>query len=143
MRNALAIPATLVALLACGDPSARWEVGGIYSVSDGGEFRVAKVLAIDSDAVSVRIYRDAYAMRPQAVDPETLSLGSLEDPEGFGIGHIPLPYRDFALSFPVLLAVVGVSDDELEGYQYWKESGAGPIDLGAEPEDGHAGEVEP
>lgn len=144
MRNGIPVLVTLLAFTACGDPSTRWEVGGLYSVSDGGEFRIAKVLAIDPEAVSVKIYGDAYAVRPEAADPETLSMGGVGDAETFGIGHIPLQYRDFALSFPVRVATQPVSDDELEGYRYWKESGAEPIDFSAMPEEGYEdeGEVE-
>ena len=113
----------------CGDPSARWEAGGIYSISDGDGFGVVKILAIDPGAVSVRIYRETFPTRPASVDPSELSLGRIDDPEGYGIGHLPLSPRDFALWFPVQLATVAVTDEELEGYRSWKESGGGIFDF--------------
>ena len=109
----------------CGDPAARWEPGGIYSTSDGAEFGIVKILAIDEDAVSIRIYRERFSNRPSSVNPDTLSLGRIDDPQGFGIGHLPLAPRDFALWFPVHLATRPVTEDELDGYRYWKESGGG------------------
>jgi hypothetical protein len=113
--------ATALAVAACGDPASRWERGGIYSVSDEGGFGVVKILEIEPDAVSVRIYRERFPTRPQSVDPKELSLGALGDPNGFGVGHTPVAPRDFALWFPVRLAAEPVTEEELEGYRLWKE----------------------
>jgi hypothetical protein len=125
----------LGALAACGDPASRWEPGGIYSTSDGSGFGVVKVLAVEPDAVSVRVYRERFPHRPPSVDPSGLSLGSIDDPNGFGVGHLPLAPRDFALWFPVHLATVPVTDSELEGYRAWKEAGGG-VFSGDEMEEG-------
>ncbi len=101
-----------------------WRVGGVYSIQSGdGGFGVVKVLALDPGVVSVRIYRQKYRARPTAVDPASLSLGSLHDPEGFGIGHAPVSEAGFASWKPQLLFIQSVSEDELDGYRYWKEDG--------------------
>ena len=126
----LALSIVLLGAVGCGDPSARWEAGGIYSISDGDGFGVVKILAIDPDAVSVRIYRETFPTRPASIDPSELSLGRIDDPEGFGIGHLPLSPRDFALWFPVQLATLPVTEEELVGYRSWKESGGGVFDFG-------------
>lgn len=125
----LALTAIALGAGGCGDPAARWEPGGIYSISNGGDFGVVKILAIDPDAVSIRIYRERFPNRPDSVDPSTLTLGRIGDPAGFGIGHLPLAPRDFALWFPVHLTTQPVTEEELEGYRYWKESGGGTFNF--------------
>jgi hypothetical protein len=123
---------TALALAACGDPARRWEPGGLYSVSDSSGFGVVKILAIEPDAVSVRVYRERFPTRPDSVEPAALSLGNIDDPNGFGVGHMPVAPRDFALWFPVQLGTQPVTDEELEGYRLWKESGGGVFDAEAE-----------
>lgn len=126
----LALVAIALGTGGCKDPADRWEAGGIYSVSDGGgEFGVVKILAIDPGAVSVRIYSERFPSRPDSVDPDALTLGRIDDPETMGIGHLPVAPREFALWFPVQLTTQPVSDEELEGYRYWKESGGGVFGL--------------
>ena len=143
----VAVSAAALGLAGCSDPSRRWESGGIYSVSDGDGFAIVKILAldVDPDMVSVRIYRERFETRPPSIDPRELTLGGIDDPEGFGIGHIPVAPRDFALWFPVHHVTEPVSEDELDGYRMWKESGAGAFPLDAFVEDadpGAAGETE-
>ena len=115
--------------VACA-PHENWEPGSLYSVTgDDGTFAVVKVLARNPGVVSVRFYREKYPARPSQVDPAHLSLGQVGDAEGFGIGHLPLTERDFILWFPVLIQKGTVSEDEMEGYRIWKESGAGAFSL--------------
>src|SRR5688572_24700024 len=60
--------------------SGAWQVGGLYSVESGdGDFRVAKVLALDPGVVGVRLYKQKFASRPTSVDPSILTLGSMND----------------------------------------------------------------
>ena len=109
-----------------------WKPGSLYSVTgENGTFSIVKVLARDTGVVSVRLYRERFPTRPSEVDPARLSLGQVGDAEGFGIGHLPLAERDFALWFPVLVQEGDVSEDELEGYRIWKESGAQAFSLTA------------
>jgi hypothetical protein len=114
------------------------KIGGLYSVYDGDErrtFGVVKILVLESDAVHLRVYHNTFAMRPQSIDPATLTLGSLDlnalddvdlDNYKFGIGHMPLALKDFLYGWqPLLLMTLAVTDEELEGYRYWKEAGGG------------------
>ncbi len=124
-----AIP-LMAGLSACrsreGSTPGAWRVGGVYSIRSGdGGFGVVKVLALDPGVVSVRIYKQKFKVRPTVVDPAALTLGSLHDPGGFGIGHAPVAEEGFASWEPHLLLVQDVSEDELEGYRYWKEDEGG------------------
>jgi hypothetical protein len=103
-----------------------WRVGGLYSTQEGkGQFDVVKILAVDPDAVHVRIYKEKYLFRPASVDPASLTLGKLKDKDGFSIGHLPLSWQTFASWDPVFLSQQAVSDKELEGYKAWKEAKGG------------------
>jgi len=101
-------------------------VGGIYSTDNGdGSFGVVKVLAEDAGTVHLRLYKNRFTSRPGAVDPAELTLGGIDDADGFGIGHMPLARSEFMRWQPVLLTQQTVSEDELEGYHLWKEAGGG------------------
>ncbi len=101
-------------------------VGGLYSVNDGeGDYGVAKILALDEEAVHLRLYKNKFSSHPSTIDSSTLSLGSTDDPSGFGVGHLPLSRKDFLGWKPVLLTQEAVSQEELEGYEMWKEAGGG------------------
>jgi hypothetical protein len=104
-----------------------WEVGGLYSVRDSERrFRVVKVLAIDPGVVSIRMYKQTFDQRPSNIDPAKLSLGSINDADGFGIGHLPIDPPTFSSWGPQLLQRSSLTDEELEGYRrMWKESGGG------------------
>ena len=97
------------------------KAGAICTVEDGdGKFGVIKVLVIDSEIAHVRIYKNKYTIRPSKIDLKTLSLGSINDKDGFGIGHTPLARRGFEEWKPVVIANENVSEEELEGYKIWK-----------------------
>ncbi len=51
----------------------------------------------------------------------------LDDPDGFGIGHVPLLEAGFLEEKPVLITTTIVTPEELEGYRIWKESGGGAL----------------
>ena len=44
----------------------------------------------------------------------------MDDPNGFGIGHIPLQKEGFDKWNPLVIATQEVADEELEGYNMWK-----------------------
>jgi hypothetical protein len=99
------------------------QVGGLYATQDkDGQWRVSKVLAVDEYAVHLRSYANKFPQRPDDVDPTRLTLGGLNDPAGFGIGHFPLAKEGFLKDHPVLLKVVPVNEDELEGYKIYLEA---------------------
>lgn len=100
--------------------------GSLCTVDDGeGSFRVAKVLAIDNEGVHLRLYKNKWTQRPAQVDVDSLSLGSIHDKDGFGMGHLPLTKQAFAAWKPVVFATREIKADELEGYKMWKDGGGG------------------
>jgi hypothetical protein len=103
-----------------------YKIGGLYSVISGdGNYSVAKILALDEEAVHVRLYKNKFRSRPQAIDPSILALGSIYDEDGFGMGHLPLSREGFAGWQPIFLTQTSVTEEELEGYEIWKEDGGG------------------
>ena len=102
--------------------SEMWRAGGLYSVANGnGKFGVVKILVLEPDAVHVRIYKQTFQTRPASVDSQSLTLGGIDDKDGFSIGHAPLSRTTFAAWQPVFLSQQSVSDKELDGYKLWKE----------------------
>lgn len=87
-----------------------------------------KVLALDEHAVHLRSYANKFREQPKDVDPAVLTLGGLNNPAGFGIGHFPLAKEGFFKGKPVLIKVIPVIEDELEGYRMYLEAmnGGGP-----------------
>ena len=123
---ALILAAVAVALVACRKPSASLQVGGIYSTDDGkGRYGVVKLLEHEDGICHVRVYKQKFESRPTTIDVGSLSLGKPGDPDGFGMGHIPLRETGFLEWRPVLITKTTVTPDELEGYRIWKESGGG------------------
>lgn len=105
-------------------PSELFE-GGYYSIMDGDEFAIARVLKIDPEIVHVRIYKQHFSQRPRAIDPAKLTLGTIHDEDGFGMGHLPLRTQTFSEREPLFITHLPVADDELDGYNMWKDSDGG------------------
>ena len=80
-----------------------------------------KVLALDEHAVHLRKYANKFREQPNDVDPAILRLGGLDGPADSGIGHFPLVKERFFLKKPVLIKVVPITEDELEGYRLYVE----------------------
>lgn len=100
-------------------------VGAYYSVKDGAHFRVAKLLAHSGGICHVRLYRQTFATRPVRIDTSQLTLGALDDADGFGIGHVPLRDAGFLAWKPVFVARGRVTPEELEGYALWRNQAKG------------------
>ncbi len=98
-------------------------VGGLYVVQDkDGSWRVMKVLAADEFAVHLCLYANSFPEQPKDVDPAQLTLGGINDSGGFGIGHFPLAKEAFLQDNPVLVKVVPVQEEELEGHKLCLEA---------------------
>jgi hypothetical protein len=97
--------------------------GGYYSIVDGDRFAIAKVLKLEPDKVHVRIYKQHFLERPISINPSLLTLGTIHDPDGFGMGHLPLRPETFHRREPVFISESPVTASELEGYEFWRESG--------------------
>ena len=99
------------------------EVGGLYATrDDDGSWRVMKVLVLDDHAVHLRAYANKFPQQPTDVDPAVLTLGGVKDGGGLGIGHFPVAREGFWKDNPVLIKVVPVKEDELEGYKIYLEA---------------------
>jgi hypothetical protein len=106
------------------------EEGDLYSVRSGdGRYSVAKILKLEEGVVHLRIYANRYPERPLEVRDEDLTLGTVFDEE-FGLGHLPFDAAAFETWEPQLLRHGTVEEEELEGYQMWREAedeGAGGV----------------
>ena len=107
-------------------PSELFE-GAYYSIADGEIFSVAKVLKLEPEIVHVRIYKQHFPQRPRSIDPAALTLGTIHDSDGFGMGHLPLRLATFMHREPVFLTHAEVKPEELKGYNLWKATAAGSV----------------
>lgn len=105
----------------CGNQKANIQAGTICTIEDGdGKYGVIKVLVIDDEIAHIKVYKNKYTQRPAKVDMKTLSLGSLNDADGFGIGHMPIARKGFDAWKPIPVGFETVTKDDLEGYEIWK-----------------------
>jgi hypothetical protein len=86
--------------------------GDVCSIKSEDRFSVAKILAKSGDVVHVRIYKENFAIRPQSVEMRALSLGSINGPDGFGVGHVPLSCATLGSWLPAKFRSDPVTDDE-------------------------------
>ena len=68
-------------------PSELFE-GAYYSIVDGDEFSIAKVLKLEPEIVHVRIYKQHFPQRPRSIDPEALTFSN--ELQGLSIDGKPL-----------------------------------------------------
>ena len=101
--------------------------GGLYHVRGKKKFSVLKVLKVDSEGVHIRQYSNQFLPPPFHVDEGELYLaGQNHGPdEDAGIRHAPVNKFSFIAWRPVLIQQSTVSEEELEGYRKWLESGVG------------------
>jgi hypothetical protein len=119
----MVIFAALSSMFGCGN-SPTFKVGALYSVEDGeGAYQVAKVLAVEDQGVHVRVYKNRFSTRPTQVDITSLSIGTIHDKDGFGMGHLPLTHNAFSAWAPRFLKDHSVTEDELDGYREFKSAG--------------------
>jgi hypothetical protein len=96
------------------------QVGGLYAGRNAdGTWTIMKIIAVDIAAVHIRTYANKFPAPPKDIDPSVLSMGSIHDPMGFGIGHLPIAKAGFLAEKPVLIKVLPVTEEELEGYRYY------------------------
>ena len=105
-----------------GNNPASIKAGDICTVIEGdGKFGVVKVLVINDTLAHLKIYKNKYDERPVSLDLKTLSIGSMYDSDGFGVGHTPVVKTDFINWQPAIIANEPVEEEELEGYRIWQE----------------------
>ncbi len=98
-------------------------VGGLYAVpNQDGTWGVAKVLAVDNAVIHLRSYANKFAQQPTEAEIPELTMDSSDDSPGMGIGHFPLAREGFFADNPVLIKVVPVTEEDLEGYNLYLEA---------------------
>jgi len=102
--------------------------GGLYSIpGDKDGYRVIKVLQTAPGQVHVRLYANRFTDRPRTLEIGSLMLGRIDDPRGFGMGHLPFSDRTFRSWNPVLVVRTDVSSEELEGLAEWRSAKGGLV----------------
>lgn len=96
----------------------------VIASADGG-YKILKVLLVEPDVIHVRLYKDRFPRFPSGVRTEALNLGTINDTDGFGVGHLPLSRETFATGAPTRIGREAVTSEELEGYRLWEEHGGG------------------
>jgi hypothetical protein len=102
--------------------------GGVYSVKEeDGTYGAIKILKIDDQGVHIRQYSNQFLERPASVDSSTLYMAGIhrKPNEKLGLGHTPISNESFANWQIQLIHVEPTTDEELEGYEYWKEENGG------------------
>ena len=89
--------------------------GGLYITGGKSGFRIVKVLKIEAEVIHLRIYKNKLTDVPGRVDPGTLTLGTIHDKDGFGVGHQPTRLQTFVSWRPRFLQHALVEPEELEG----------------------------
>jgi hypothetical protein len=111
----------LLSMLGCSTVS--YKAGDIYSVDDGnGKIGIVKVLVVEPKIIHLRVYKNKFNSRPKSINTTELSLGRIADKGGFGVGHMPLDIDGFKDWKPELLINEKVEDNELDGYNIWKQN---------------------
>ena len=94
--------------------------GDICSVKrDDSGFGVIKILVVDQHIYHIRKYKNRFKERPYDLDLKQLSLGTVHDPDGFGVSHLPISATGFGSWMPARIGRQDVTDEELEGYRGW------------------------
>ena len=89
-------------------------VGGLYiSQNEDDSFGVSKILALDEFTVHVRMYSDEFETKPSDLNSSVLTVL---------IGHAPMAKEGYLLDKPELLKVEKVSEEELEGYNFYLDA---------------------
>jgi hypothetical protein len=103
-----------------------WLPGNVFSArGTSDEYVIAKILGIDSVGVHIRLYKEKFFKRPVLIQTSTLTLGSINDNDGFGFGHLPIVRELFASWEPVLITTETLEEEELEGYKMWSDHNGG------------------
>jgi hypothetical protein len=104
--------------------------GGLYASPRRNEpgYNIIKVLKIDNHGYHIRVYSNVFAEVPDDLDPGSLFMvgldqkGNNQDP---GMGHLPIGKQSFEAWPIAFIKKVEVREEELEGYNMWKEAKGG------------------
>lgn len=98
---------------------------GSYYHTPAGDVDLVKVLKSDEGGVHVRLYSNHYSPDSNDFDFSDLKISTCEDSGKRGIGHIPISLDRFLAWGPTHVADGVVTEDELEGYNTWKNASGG------------------
>lgn len=115
---------TILSFVSCGEGGAvnakGTQFGGLYSIGVDDEYKVAKVLAAESNAIYLRVYDGSYDQRPSAADPSDLAV---EDPAldvaERGLPAFAMEPGVFVTMQPSLLSVEAISSEEPASRDDW------------------------
>jgi hypothetical protein len=93
--------------------------GDVYTVRDGAQFGVVKVLAVGAGRVHVRQYALRYPERPPQVKTSTLERAAAVGGAG-AFAHLPLDGSEFVRWAPVLLRSEPLAGEELRALAVWR-----------------------
>jgi hypothetical protein len=93
--------------------------GDVFTVRDGAEFGVVKVLAVDPGRVHVCQYALRYPERPWQVKTSTMARTKATHGQG-SYAHLPLDRAEFARWQPILLRTEPVDASELDVLATWR-----------------------
>ena len=92
-----------------------FRAGAVCTVASGnGRFGAIKILCVTAVTIDVAIYKNKYAERPGVLDLSELSLGSVNDTDGFGIGLVTLARDGFLHWEPVVVGFEELTKEEEE-----------------------------
>ena len=98
-------------------PQKDWIVGGLYlEQGEENDWKVFKVLLVDGHGVHIRFYQERFREKPQDINCATLTVD---------IGHSPFAFETVAKWQEEFLRQDRVDEQELDGYQEWKEAQGG------------------
>lgn len=110
------------------EPQLEYVEGGLYVVPNETEgFSALKVLKTDSRGVHVRFYSNVFETVPAEIDEQTLYMAGVDQDSGetMGMGHLPVSYESFQGWEAVFVQPSVVMEDELDGYEMWREAKGG------------------
>lgn len=116
-----------ILLVACAQDE-KWIEGGIYATPNDGGYTLIKILKVDKGGVHIRMYSNLYKKVPSEIDESKLFMAPPDNNEGLPlgmVGHSPISHNSFSTWGAVFTQQSSVLDDELEGYQMWKEANGG------------------
>lgn len=114
--------------LFAGSSKPKLSEGAIYSMpAEKGGYAIIKILKLDDHGVHVRLYSNNFSERPRRVDESSLYLAGIDRKLGetLGMGHAPISRKSFETWKAEFVQESNVSDEELEGYNMWKEAEGG------------------
>jgi hypothetical protein len=107
---------------------AEYKVGAYFSIkSEESGYKVVKILATDLQGVHIRMYSNHFIERPESINLGDLYSNSIkDDSKTLGVYHIPIIYETFSEKWqPEFILQGEVTEDDLVGYNIWKEEKGG------------------